>query len=354
MSEKTTTPPEKLHIQGAGGMIISKSVLNGEQPLKWLFRDEAPYGSGWVAFGAGDDDEYVNNADNLTIIDYNELIAMEPAAYNVYHMPVGTELELCEGENGRVFVDCKTGQPILEPVKHPMQLAFEKNLRFLNQPEYPAEFWQALWQPGERLQLLTLGEADLPTGEVVLADPLAYLGSKYQTVLARQVPAGSYPVQLAVIRTQYAGLRYAAARMLFSDKPAARYEIAMPKGYSPADLGKPAVFSFFGVDAGLACFADAAQAQEFRQFAGRWYQDNPDKKIYDDYFAGLFAESYAQRPEMQRQGGDFLCWQLPDSGSRLIMFTSGLGDGVYSAYWGLDAEGAPAELVIPFMNPEYF
>ena len=94
MSKQETTPPEKLHIKGAGGMIISKSVLNGEQPLKWLFRDEAPYGSGWVAFGAGDDDEYVNNADNLTIIDFNELIEMEPAAYNVYHMPVGTELEL--------------------------------------------------------------------------------------------------------------------------------------------------------------------------------------------------------------------------------------------------------------------
>ncbi len=36
MSKQETTPPEKLHIKGAGGMIISKSVLNGEQPLKWL------------------------------------------------------------------------------------------------------------------------------------------------------------------------------------------------------------------------------------------------------------------------------------------------------------------------------
>ena len=141
MSKQETTPPEKLHIKGAGGMIISKSVLNGEQPLKWLFRDEAPYGSGWVAFGAGDDDEYVNNADNLTIIDFNELIEMEPAAYNVYHMPVGTELELCADKGERFFVDCKTGKAILEPVKHPMQLAFEQNLRFLNQPEYPEEFW---------------------------------------------------------------------------------------------------------------------------------------------------------------------------------------------------------------------
>lgn len=239
-------------------------------------------------------------------------------------------------------------------VKHPMQIAFENNLRFLNQSEYPEEFWQGLFQSSERLQILTLGEADFSTGELVLADPLSYLGTKYQTVLERRAPAGSYSVQLAVMQTQYAGLRYAAARLLLNEKAAVRYEIAMPKGYALADLGKPGVFSFFGVDAGLACFADAAQAQEFQRFARRWYQDNQGKNIYDDYFAGLFAQSYAQRPEMQRPGGDFLCWQLPESGSRLIMFTSGLGDGVYSAYWGLDADGGLTELVIPFMNPEFF
>ena len=36
------------------------------------------------------------------------------------------------------------------------------------------------------------------------------------------------------------------------------------------------------------------------------------------------------------------------------MFTSGLGDGIYSGYWGLDVDGNAAELVIPFMNPEFF
>ena len=61
-----------------------------------------------------------------------------------------------------------------------------------------------------------------------------------------------------------------------------------------------------------------------------------------------------ERPEIQREGGDFICWPLQESGARLVMFSSGLGDGVYSAYWGVDAEGLPVELVIPFMNPELF
>ena len=238
--------------------------------------------------------------------------------------------------------------------KHPMQLAFEQNLRFLNQFEYPAEFWQALFTPGERLQVVDLGRTDFPSGEVVLADPLSYLGTKYQTVLERRVPVGSYPVQLAVMRTQYAGLRYAAARLLLSDKAAVRHELAMPKGHTIEDFNKPGVFSFFGVDAGLACFADAALAVEYQRFEQLWYQKNPDKNIYDDYFAEIFRQSYLQQPNYQHKGGDFVRWALPESGHWLIMFASGLGDGMYSGYWGLDADGQPVELVVPFMNPALF
>lgn len=241
-----------------------------------------------------------------------------------------------------------------EQNKHPMQLAFEQNLRFLNQESYPLEFFQNLFQPSEYLQLATLGMADFPSGRLVLADPLCYLGSKYETALERQISPGSYPVQAAVMRTRYAGLRYTAARLLLAERPAVRYEIAMPLGHQPEDLGKPGVFSFFGVDAGLACFADAAISAEYVKFETDWRQQNLNKNIYDDYFAAFFAESYAERPEIQREGGDFICWRLPNSGARLVMFSSGLGDGVYSAYWGFDAEGLPVELVVPFMNPEIF
>ena len=41
---------------------------------------------------------------------------------------------------------------------------------------------------------------------------------------------------------------------------------------------------------------------------------------------------YRKLLTIQREGGDFICWPLPESGARLVMFSSGLGDGVYSAY----------------------
>lgn len=340
---------QKPAIPGAGGMIISRAVLEGRHQARWLFRQEAPYGNGWVCFGDGEDDNYVNNAANMTVADFNRLVELEPAAYNVFHMPVGTELELRELPEGRFFVDVSTGEPVRERVRHPMEEAFALNLQFLNKESYSAAFfrgYEGLWQ--------RLGVADFPTGEVVLADPLAYLGTEYETRLERRLAPGSYPVEAAALPTRYGGIRCAAARLVVSERQAVCWEIAMDKGHTPADLGQPGVFSFFGVDTGLGCFADGAVANEFGEFRRQWQEEHPEQNIYDDYFAEKFAESYKARPEIQRQGGDYLAWELPGSGLRLVMFASGMGDGVYSGYWGLDGQGEPVELIVPFMNPEFF
>ena len=205
------------------------------------------------------------------------------------------------------------------------------------------EFFQDLFQPSEYLQTATLGVADFPTGRVVLADPLCYLGSKYETTLEQQIARGSYPVQAALLRTRYAGLRYAAARLILAERPAARYEIAMPLGYQPDDLGKPGVFSFLVWTLVWLALLTRQFLRNMPNLKRNGGSKTQIKIIYDDYFAALFAKSYAEQPAIQREGGDFICWQLPESGARLVMFSSGLGDGVYSAYWGVDAEGLPVE-----------
>ena len=83
--------------------------------------------------------------------------------------------------------------------KSPLQAAFEKNLKFLNQESYPEDFFRGLF--GGKLTTVAAGAVDFPTGRVVLADPLYYLGTKYETRLDRTIPAGSYDVELAVLRS---------------------------------------------------------------------------------------------------------------------------------------------------------
>ncbi|MBD5551672.1 MAG: DUF2185 domain-containing protein [Lachnospiraceae bacterium] len=345
---------KKPYIRGAGGTIVTKSILNGTSKLKWLFRQEAGQGNGWVAFGDTDSQEYVNDANNMAIVDFNTLIDIEPAVANVFYMPMGSDLEFRCDKTGKYFVDTRSGKEIREPVKHPAQIAFEKNLKFLNKETYPTEFFHGLFTKNDKTDVFIAGNVDFPTGEVVLADPLAYLGSQYETVLEKKIPAGSYPVELSVCQSKIAGLRFAAARLPISDKQAAGYEIAMPKGKKREDFGKPGVFTFFGVDTGLACIADAQISGEYRAFFENWQKENPGKNKYTDYFAALFQKSYEDHPEVQNPGGSFLEWKLPGTGHSMVMFASGMGDGIYSGYWGLDEKGEPVCLVALFMNPEYF
>lgn len=344
---------EKPYIRGAGGTIVTRSILNGTSRLKWMFRQEGP-GNGWIAFGDKDTQEYVNDAQNMTVVDFNTLIDIEPAAAMVFYMPMGSDLEFRSDRSGKYFVDTRTGKEIREPVKHPAQIAFEKNLKFLNKETYPAEFFQELFTKRDKMDVVVAGDVDFPTGEIVLADPLAYLGTRYETVLDKKIPAGSYPAELSICRSQIAGLRIAAARIVVRDGQAVRYEIAMPKGKKIEDLGKPGVFTFFGVDTGLACFADAQVSEEFRVFMENWQKENPGKNKYTDYFEALFQKSYESHPEVQNPGGSFLGWRLPQTGHSMVMFASGMGDGIYSGYWGFNAAGEVVSLTVLFMNPEYF
>lgn len=236
------------------------------------------------------------------------------------------------------------------PPKSPVQIAFEKNLKFLNQETYPAAFIRSLFTEGDRIKTVTAGVADFPTGQVVIADPLVYLGTKYQTLLEKEIPNGSYPVELSVLYSQTAGIRIAAARLKIKDDEAVSYT----RGEARINPDGKRPFCFMGVDAGVACFTDLQISKEYDDFLRKWHGENPDKNHYDDYFAEFFAESYEKYPEFQREGGDFIQWKLPQSGNNLVMFASGLGDGIYCGYWGESSEGEITELVIPFLNPELF
>jgi len=62
----------------------------------------------------------------------------------------------------------------------------------------------------------------------------------------------------------------------------------------------------------------------------------------------LFQNSYEARPQFRNRGGSFLEWRLPESGLRTVLFSGGMGDGIFSGYWGLDAEGEAVCLTVPF------
>jgi hypothetical protein len=149
--------------------------------------------------------------------------------------------------------------------------------------------------------------------------------------------------------SQMAGLRIVGARLKVSDKEAVSYELANGENEE-----RKSTFAGFPVECGMACFCDEQAAKSYWRFLHDWYGEHEDGNIYDDYFAALFAQSYRENPSVQREGGDLLMWSNPLDGSMIAMFASGIGDGYYTDYWGVDASGELCELVIIFMNPELF
>ncbi|HEX2617960.1 MAG TPA: DUF4241 domain-containing protein, partial [Flavobacteriales bacterium] len=77
----------------------------------------------------------------------------------------------------------------------------------------------------------------------------------------------------------------------------------------------------------------------------QFYTTHPDGNIYTDHFDAEFAKSAAPGT----RSGDWLNYHFPDRPElNLTMFSSGFGDGVYPAYWGVNTSGEAVCLVIDF------
>ena len=313
----------KKYVENAGSCIVTKSLLNGESNFRWLFREEPldNIDTGWLAFGDSDNDEYVNDPKNLSVVDLNTLINIEPTILNVYEMPVGTDLIFIEEDGEKYFINAKTNEQIREKVKSPFMIAFEKNLDFLRKDEYSKEFIENLFTESDRISLHTIGEVDFPTGQIIIADPLCYLHSEEnRKILDRTIPIGKYEVELAILNSKTISKRVAGARLKIKNDKIIRYEQTQNKSSS---------FNGFGVDAGLASFCDASVAEEYTKF----YSNN-------DYFIKLL------------QGKQFIHWEIPGTNHKIAMFETGFGDGYYMSLYGLNEKDEVCELVIPFINPE--
>ena len=313
----------KKYVENAGSCIVTKSILNGETKFRWLFREEPlnNIDTGWMAFGDSDNDDYVNDPKNLTVVDLNTLINIEPTILNVYEMPIGTDLIFIEEDGDKYFINAKTNEQIREKVKSPFMIAFEKNLSFLRKDEYSKEFIENLFTESDRISLDTIGEVDFPTGQVIIADPLCYLHSEEnRKILNRTIPIGKYEVELAILNSKTISKRVAGARLKIKNDKIIRYEQTQ---------NKSSKLNGFSVDAGLASFCDVTVAEEYTKF----YSNN-------DYFIKLL------------QGKQFIHWELPGTNHKIAMFETGFGDGYYMSLYGLNEKDEVCELVIPFINPE--
>jgi len=167
-----------------------------------------------------------------------------------------------------------------------------------------------------KITVTTIGELELPTGEIVACDPL--ITGLGRPPFSRKVKPGRYPVILLQVRT-----KIAVAALRFGTGLPVRWELATfardrPSGYE---------FEFI-VDDAVASFMD----KSFLTIMS----DNQEE--LDDYLADVACTI------------DKFCIDSPMEGNpiNVAMFDTGYGDGAYWSFWGLDASGEPLLLMTDF------
>jgi hypothetical protein len=174
-----------------------------------------------------------------------------------------------------------------------------------------------------RLEQRAIGELRLPSGRIVACD--AVVEPEYPA-FTRTVTPGVYGVHLAIAHHDDGDQRIAAAWLRLAAGAPTRWELAEHAGRA----GKPASY---GVDSGTGAFlsAEAAAAVARCLDAG-------------------FAEAAADAMEANYlDTRDWAVLAVPETdGLDVALFSSGLGDGSYVSYWGLDARGEAVCLLTDF------
>jgi hypothetical protein len=199
---------------------------------------------------------------------------------------------------------------------------------------------------GQKMETMKIGNVSLPSGKIVVRDPLVYLSSDEKPYFI-QVPKGNFPVTVAVVKSEDWGDRYAVVKVEFTKEKPVVYREALIGIEDLEDVTEDDFFGF-SVDAGLGCITDAEVLPFVDQFVAETEVDN----VYDDYFADIFAQSYRDFPDNQRDAGDWINWTVPNTDYQIPMFASGFGDGSYPVYFAYDANNEICGLYIQFIDIE--
>lgn len=199
---------------------------------------------------------------------------------------------------------------------------------------------------GKPIDVLEIGTLKVPTGQLIVLDPLACPEDNL-IVLDKSVHPGEYPVRIYIARNTDMGDRYALAKLEFSKTRAEKWMLALTKGNDTRLLKEKGDFFGYIAETGLGSFVDYRCGLDYLRFRRNFFLNNPKSNIYDDFFASEFKKN-AENADDPNDVGNWVNFPIPQSNSNIVMFQSGYGDGHYPSYWGISAENEIVSLVIDF------
>ena len=224
---------------------------------------------------------------------------------------------------------------------------YEEVKHLLTSPVNYAKCFDMKEIQGKKIFILDMGEIEFPTGDILVRDPLVWLNRDEKAYLT-SVPRGKYRIETLVVKLEEDHYRYALSRVRFTENVPNIYYEALKGDENLDDVDGDSIFGF-NVDAGLATIVDIETRNAYCDFKDKWYTENPNKNIYDDFFAEVFAKNAEENPVYQREGGDWINFKIPNSELSIPMIQSGFGDGRYPVYFGYDENGELCDLVVEYI-----
>lgn len=203
-----------------------------------------------------------------------------------------------------------------------------------------------------KVDQISLGEISLPTGQIIVNDPLGQYLALDNNPYFVETPKGNFPLQASIITYEDDGEienLISCVKIAFSNEKPVRYEEALKGIESIEDLNEGEYFGFAS-ESGLATIVDYSAKEAFTTFIDE--VEAKDQNLYDDYFAPLFTENVKNNPAYQSEDGDWINWTIPNTEVKTPIFQAGFGEGVYPSYFGYNAAGEVVAFYIQFIDAE--
>ena len=188
------------------------------------------------------------------------------------------------------------------------------------------------WLGNLTLHQHQVGELFLPSGSVVACDALFDpLGKPFDV----QLPPGRYPVVVSIAKIEHdRDERIACAMLRISKNKPVRWVMATTADQDTTQIPEDHIFGY-PVETGTGCFMSIE--------AAHWLNEKMNKdQNYSEYLMERMQENYTHTRDWADVKLD------PESGLNIVIFSTGLGDGLYASYWGYDNTNEVACLVTDF------
>lgn len=172
-----------------------------------------------------------------------------------------------------------------------------------------------------------IGKIKIKTGRIITCDPL-HIDEYGIPFTFSKFPIGEFPVQLAIGKLENEET-VAYARILFSNEPVVRWEMALQEGQKPVPFGQEDIEGY-STDTWSGIYIDTAAYKAL------------DKKV-------ILGQDGAIHKEMEKNRRIQWRYAMYNFGEHnAALFSTGYRDGYYASYIGFDAKGNVCRLLSDF------